>query len=105
MRILAEAVALAVLLGIGFYASEASAVTVDAGSWTKDEVKAECAKYGGTFTEGTDGSYLCHYPSNGYLSCKKDGKCETINVVSPPGQGAKGVNPPKLEAAPERAPQ
>lgn len=47
----------------------------DPGSWTKDDLEADCKKYKGTWQVFSDGSYSCTY-AGGAVQCTKSANCD-----------------------------
>lgn len=74
-RLLVLSVTIASLLAGAAAASE----PLPEGDWTKDEVKAECEKYGGTYVEYPQWhEYACKYPGGGELICNAVSSCVLI---------------------------
>ena len=59
-------VSIAILLLSGF--AQAEQVRLPVGKMTKEQLKEDCAQYGGTFTDG-GWDYYCKYPGGGSVVC------------------------------------
>ena len=63
--------------------------------YSADQLKASCAKNGGTFgREGSNGSYYCEFKGGSFVECNKAKRCEYVTPFTTAGTkvGAKPLN-------------
>jgi hypothetical protein len=63
--------------------------------YSADQLKASCAKNGGTFgREGSNGSYYCEFKGGSFVECNKAKRCEYVTPFTAAGTkvGAKPLN-------------
>jgi hypothetical protein len=92
------ALSISIMIALAFAGNSTAATVSIGGKHSKSEIKKKCAASGGNYGSASNGEYWCDKPGGNEVSCKKNGKCVGIIMMTAPSGGVTVEDPGQLLA-------